>query len=408
MTPPDRVCIGLFSTKYVLWEGSMENACVKLFLLSVSFLFIGTFLAFAEAPKEGGAGAVAAAEYAGSSSCKECHEEIYDVFMKSGHVYKLNKVVDGKPPQYPFTEVPSPPEGYTWGDVTYVIGGYNWKARFIGKDGYIITGKEGNNSFLGQYNFANPVVGNKAGWVKYHPGEKRPYNCGPCHTTGYSDSSDSHQDGLPGLIGTWSEPGIRCEACHGPGSLHVEEPRGIRMLVDRNPEQCGTCHRRDGVEAVNASGGFIKHHEQYEELFQSKHVILDCVLCHDPHKGVIQLRKTGQQTTRTRCENCHFQQKKYQASDVMTAVGVECIDCHMPRITKSAVGNAAKFTGDIRTHMMAIDPDQIGQFSEDGNTALSQLGLDFSCKSCHVAGGTASVLSDAELIRTAAYYHARK
>ncbi len=71
MTPSDSGCIGLFSTKYVLWEGSMKNACVKLFLLFVSFLFIGTFLAFAESPKEGGA--VIAAEYAGSSSCKRCH-----------------------------------------------------------------------------------------------------------------------------------------------------------------------------------------------------------------------------------------------------------------------------------------------------------------------------------------------
>ncbi|NIN36717.1 MAG: hypothetical protein GTO60_17125, partial [Gammaproteobacteria bacterium] len=89
-------------------------------------------------------------------------------------------------PDYPFTDVPSPPEGYTWNDVTYVIGGYNWKARFIGKDGYIITGEEGDKEFLGQYNFANPIVGTEAGWVKYHSGEKKAYNCGPCHTTGYS------------------------------------------------------------------------------------------------------------------------------------------------------------------------------------------------------------------------------
>lgn len=55
-------------------------------------------------------------------------------------MWKLNKVVDGQSPDYPFTEVPEPPEGYTWDDVTYVIGGYNWKARFIDQNGYIITG----------------------------------------------------------------------------------------------------------------------------------------------------------------------------------------------------------------------------------------------------------------------------
>ena len=29
--------------------------------------------------------------------------------MKSGHPYKLNKVIDGQPPEYPFTELPDPP-----------------------------------------------------------------------------------------------------------------------------------------------------------------------------------------------------------------------------------------------------------------------------------------------------------
>ena len=78
----------------------------------------------------------------------------------SGHPWKLNKVVDGQPPEYPFTEVPEPPEGVTWDDVAYVIGGYNWKARFIGQDGFIITGDEDATT---QYNFANPVVGNDNG-----------------------------------------------------------------------------------------------------------------------------------------------------------------------------------------------------------------------------------------------------
>jgi hypothetical protein len=79
----------------------------------------------------------------------------------------------------------------------------------------------------------------------------------------------------------------------------------------------------------------------------------------------------------------------------------------MPRITKSAWGDAAKFTGDIRTHLMAIDPAQIGQFSEDGKTSLSQLGLDFACRVCHVEGGLASAKTDAELIERATGYHNR-
>jgi hypothetical protein len=344
----------------------------------------------------------------GKEACQQCHSDIYDAFVKSGHAWKLNKVVDGQPPDYPFTELPELPEGVTWNDVTYVIGGYNWKARFIGKDGFIITGPAGDSSYLNQYNYANPIVGNDAHWVTYNSGKEKAYNCGPCHTTGYSDwPPDSHQDDLPGIVGTWAEPGITCERCHGPGSLHVESPRGVRLEVNRDAELCGECHRRGSVEAVNASGGFIQHHEQYEELFQSKHIVLDCNVCHDPHLGVVQLRREGKPTARTDCANCHYEQSKYQASTVHKAMEVECIDCHMPRVTKSAVGDAENFTGDIRTHMMGIDYEQLEQFSDDGKTALSQIGLNFACRNCHSEKGSASAKTDEQLIRRAFQYHAR-
>jgi hypothetical protein len=359
---------------------------------------------------QGPAGAEAAAApaaagntYAGSQVCAACHVDISETFQQSGHPYKLNPVVDGQPPTYPFTEVTDVPEGYTWDDISYVIGGYNWKARFIDLEGYIITGDENATT---QFNFANPVVGNEPGWVGYHAGEtEKPYDCGTCHTTGYSPVGN--QDDLPGLVGTWSEPGIQCEECHGPASQHAANPMGVTPTIDRDGAQCGECHIRGAIEEVDASGGFIKHHEQYEELFQSKHITIDCVICHDPHAGVVQLRQAELPTTRTSCENCHFDEANNQDSQVHPAVA-ECIDCHMPRIAKSAVGNAEMFTGDIRTHLMAIDPQQVGQFTENaaGSTiSLSQISLDFACRSCHVDGGSATVKTDDQLIEKATGYH---
>lgn len=337
--------------------------------------------------------------FVGSESCSECHSEISDVFMQSGHPYKLNKVVDGQPPEYPFTEIPNPPEGYTWDDITYVIGGYNWKARFVDQDGYIITGDADATT---QYNFFNEELGIGNDWVAYHAGEEeKPYDCGSCHTTGYTPIG--HQDDLPGMIGTFSQGGIHCEECHGAGSQHVNNPLTVDMRVDRDSEACGDCHVRGDSEAVDASGGFIKHHEQYEELFQGKHIALDCVVCHDPHAGVIQLRNNGEQTTRTSCENCHI--KEAQVAKVEKHGRVECIDCHMPKVTKSALGIPEQFTGDLRTHLMAIDPQQIGQFSEDGSVALSQLSLDFSCRGCHNPDGRAIEKSDEQLIENATDYH---
>ncbi len=352
-----------------------------------------------------GADAVAGvfgADYIGADACGECHTEKYDIFMQSGHPYKLNKVENGTAPTYPFTELVDVPEGYTWDDISYVIGGYNWKARFIDLNGYIITGADENATT--QYNFYNDVLEMGDNWVGYHAGEvDKVYDCGPCHTTAYNPAG--HQDDLPGLIGTWTEGGIMCEECHGPGSLHADNPRGVALEVDRSAAACGDCHVRGGFEAVNASGGFIKHHEQYEELFQSKHLTIDCVDCHDPHTGVIQLRQEGLPTTRISCENCHYKEAQNQAVDMHEGFGVECIDCHMPRISKSALGNIDIFSGDLRTHIMAIDPNQVGQFTEDGSQSLSQISLDFACRHCHV-NGTSVEKSDDALVGAASNYHA--
>jgi hypothetical protein len=340
-------------------------------------------------------------EFVGSQACAECHQDLYDSFMLSGHPYKLTAIVDGQPPEYPFTEIPNPPEGYTWDDISYVIGGYNWKARFIDQDGYIITGEDENATT--QYNIFNEELELGDNWVAYHPGEDElPYDCGSCHTTGYLP--EGNQDGRPGLIGTWAFDGIQCEACHGPGSLHAGNPLAFRPIVDRDGQACGECHSRGTVEEVNASNGFIQHHEQYEELFQGKHVALDCVVCHDPHTGVVQLRQTDQQTTRTSCENCHFSEAQNFKLEPHPR---ECVSCHMPRLTKNAVGDPERYTGDIRTHLMAIDPFQVGQFTEDGTVALSQLSLDYACRHCHVPAGDgfASPKTDEELIEAAVNFH---
>jgi hypothetical protein len=85
-------------------------------------------------------------------------------------------------------------------------------------------------------------------------------------------------------------------------------------------------------------------------------------------------------------------------------MNIDCIECHMPRITKTAWGDADKFTGDIRTHLMAIDPALLSTFNEDGTLATGQVGLDFACKHCH-GGGMATVKSDDQLQATAQGYH---
>ncbi len=341
------------------------------------------------------------AQFIGSEACAECHRELYDTFALSGHNFQLNAVVEGEEPTYPFSRVPAPPEGYSWEDIAYVIGGYNWKARFVGLDGYIITGDSAEATT--QFNLRNEELDTRDAWVAYHPGEVVAYDCGSCHTTGYSSSGN--QDGLPGIAGTWAEAGIGCEECHGPGSLHANQPLSFRPVVDRDSAACASCHARGTVEEVAASNGFIQHHDQYQDLFEGKHVILDCVVCHDPHAGVVQLREAELPTTLASCENCHFAQVLNQNNEIHARITVDCVSCHMPKIIQVAAGDPLKFTGDMRTHMVTIDPYQIEQFSEDGTVAYPRLALNSSCRGCHNPDGRGTEKTDEELIDIAVGYH---
>lgn len=357
----------------------------------------------------GPAGAVseAAAQYIGSATCSACHKDTFDTFMKSGHAWELNPVVNGQPPSYPFTQLHQLPQGYSWNDISYVVGGYHWKAQFIDQQGYIITDKPGattsDATYLNQWNFAFDLIGKSAGWVMFHSGTPQlKYDCGSCHTTGYS--SQGSQDDKPGIVGTWAQPGIQCEKCHGPGSLHASNPSGYAMRIDRDSELCTQCHSRGSTEAVATGDGLIQHQDQYTDLHQGKHTLIDCVVCHDPHKLVVQARQAGEPSLRTPCESCHFKEAQYQNNSKHVALKLACVECHMPRMIQTAWGDAEKFTGDVRTHRMAIDPNQIGQFSEDGTTILPQIGLDFACRHCHVQGmGTPK--TDDELKAVANGYH---
>ena len=354
------------------------------------------------------------ADYVGDQICGGCHTDIYNSYIKSGHPWELNLITEGKAPDYPFAGRIGNiqlPQGYTWNDVAYVIGGYFWKALFLNKEGYIITdepNKSGNTGYLNQFNFENPIVNKSAGFVAYHSGEEKlPYDCGSCHTTGYS--SDGNQDNLPGVVGTWSQPGVRCEACHGPGSLHIKNPRGIVMKIDRDSEACGSCHSRENAENLHAQNNFLQNNQQYNEVFQGKHIAMDCVVCHDPHKGVVQLSYAHiddpvVQVTRTQCANCHFKEAKYQKNDKHQAIGMNCIECHMPRMDMSAWGDTSRYTADLRSHLMAIDATAVNQYNADGSLATTQIALESACLHCHGTGYGGSKTPE-ELMVGAQGYH---
>jgi len=340
----------------------------------------------------------AAPVFVGRNACKECHADLYESYMGTGHAWALSHIVDGVAPAFPESAVPEPPEGYTWDDISYVIGGYGWMARFVDTQGYLITG---DADALTQFNLENRTLRTDAGWVAYHAGETEvAFDCASCHTTGYI--ADGNQNGLPGLVGTWVEDGVGCENCHGPGGNHVNNPYLVSMAIVRDGELCGECHSRTAVTAIEAHDGFIDHNQQFSELFSSKKRVMNCVDCHNPHETVKYTRGAPE---RADCETCHFEQTGNQK--ITDRRHATCLDCHMPRITTSAVADPERFSGDLRTHMFAIHPNARTQFNRDGTQAMPYITVDFACKSCHSEAGRAPVLEDERLKEVSVGFHDR-
>ncbi len=353
-----------------------------------------------------GNGQPTAAQFAGSQTCGStgCHPTIHAQWSQSGHPYKVVKIAGEAPTglfpdfaAYPNDPI-DPPQGKTWSDVTYALGGFYWKMRWLDEEGYVLT--SGAAGLDAQYNFETEE------YTTYHtdnePGTK-PYDCGQCHTTGWvaDDNADSdgdqsdNQDGLPGIWGSFFAGGIHCEECHGKGSLHAGNPPGFDMTVDPSAALCGRCHTRDPLNRIAASNGFIQNHEQYDEWRHSPHAIGGgpaCSGCHDPHASVVYDSTAEGNGVTTACTDCH------PAEDYIL-IGhnslPSCTDCHMPQAGKSAF-NSTPYDGDVTSHIWAINTAPVGKeegmgilpggsgfVNVDPQTGLARLTLDFVCYRCH-------------------------
>jgi hypothetical protein len=82
---------------------------------------------------------------------------------------------------------------------------------------------------------------------------------------------------------------------------------------------------------------------------------------------------------RTNCTDCH------EGINNPTHNGADCITCHMPNATKSAVASN-KYVGDVMTHIFKINAAEDGEmFNEDGTIANGETGitLAYACYQCH-------------------------
>jgi len=390
---------------------SVFGKSLSITMVVFSMVFLFTFCKKDEDPPTPELG------FVGSESCKTCHGDHYTDWVASGHPYKFTVIEDGKEPVYPAEAKNFQSQwmsnlgdgSHSWSDIAGVIGGYGWKARFVGKDGHIVGTKESAYSKGGGHNQFNFYGGEDLGWANYHPEDEKIYNygCFKCHTTGGVQEGSWLAD-VEGL-GNFSEGGIGCESCHGPGSIHIAGPtaenidrvyefahadnsiggldiNGSVQTPDANGNDvnflCGTCHNRDYKSPINASGGFIKHHEQWDEFVTTAHYSggQTCLTCHDPHKRTIW---DGDGITKN-CNSCHGK------STTNHSASATCIDCHMPFAAKSGakVGQSG-LKGDVRSHLVRITVDTASMFTADGKWVrddaerAASLSPAYSCLGCH-------------------------
>jgi predicted CXXCH cytochrome family protein len=248
------------------------------------------------------------------------------------------------------------------------------------------------------------------------------HQCADCHVTAFAKGYDAARDAFDTR---YAEAGVGCEACHGPGSAHVDWARltedararvakpvlatawraadgGAFAFADgaaiahRTPaarapapdvEACGACHaRRTPLVAGPATGEplddayrlatldpglYFADGAMDDEVFnlgsfmQSRmHAAgVGCIDCHDPHGG--RLRAPGNAL----CAQCHqpavFDAPAHRGhADAPTATA--CTACHMP----------------TRTYM-GIDARHDHAFARPDPQEAARVGAPDPCTACH-------------------------
>jgi hypothetical protein len=176
----------------------------------------------------------------------------------------------------------------------------------------------------------------------------------------------------------------------------------VRITVERDPQDCISCHSSGTTDPIPSVDGFLPHGDLEPIPFAGKKSTLDCVDCHKPHETTIYAEDKG---ITDLCQSCHFQAAEYQK--VNNRKHASCVDCHMPELIQIAVADPETNNGDYRTHLMALNPTVMNQFNEAGEFHTPYLTLQFTCRSCHSEEGRASDYPDEALISVATGYHDR-
>jgi predicted CXXCH cytochrome family protein len=354
------------------------------------------------------------AAYAGSPACASCHASQHSAWAGSHHAHAMDHARPGTM-RGDFSGATVTGAGST---ARFYREGAQYRVETEGRDGrpavfvishslgweplqqYLVTFPDGRLQVLPwAWDTRSSAEGGQR-WFQVYGDEAIPpsddrhwtrlqqnwnHMCAECHTTDLRKGYDPKEDRFRT---TWSELGVGCESCHGPGAGHVRwaqagadpDPlKGFASVAARRPaadwtpdpetgspsakverppgdevETCARCHSRRGQIATEwrpghpiaqthspvslAAGLFEADGQMKDEVFNDhsfkqslmyeKGVV--CSDCHDPHSGKV--RAQGPAI----CGQCHQPERFAAVAHTGHAAGPaapDCIACHMPSRT---------------------------------------------------------------------------
>lgn len=352
------------------------------------------------------------ATYVGAAECRKCHGEIYDGWKSTMHPYKFQRVspdavvgdfkknnrlmsdgkaiaMDEKNGEYFITTTGPDKKEHTY-KIKYLIGGF-WKQL------YVTEFPNGELHILPAMWIVETQSWQK---TKYWSKTIYQYSCSGCHNTGtqinYDKTSGAYKT-------TWSDLGVACEACHGPGNKHMDSKKDksgtiINPAKIPDPKRaamvCGSCHIR-GTSAEGKYGYPYGYQPggQLNFMFNEKPKLHPDDTSRANRQQYIDWKKSGHAREGIMCWDCHYSHKKGNANKAQTKLpgsslcrschdvkdmGVHgihsvnnCVGCHMPPVGKRAI------KGDVHSHQFkVISPKK----TIDAGDAKKQPN---SCNTCH-------------------------
>jgi len=329
-------------------------------------------------------------EYAGSASCRECHEKFYELWSTSHHAKALQPWTAELAAELPPQPHPIEAEGRIY--MTHITPERGWMSDDQGREYNIEYAMGGKN----YYNFLTlmedgrlqvlPVLydAQHDEWKNTTQSMLRHFEdgtqdtpvswrdsmltfnaeCFRCHVSQSESNYDPETDTYATV---WEEPGISCEACHGPSSEHIRvckaaptnrPPADLKiikwndMTVEQQNASCAGCHTKGGAITGSFDTGDLywdhfdlttfEHADYYPDGLDlgenytmgswwlspcATQGNLSCTYCHTSSGRY----KFKGENANEACLSCH-EKRRADAKEHMhhpSGGATKCTDCHM-------------------------------------------------------------------------------